>query len=139
MKNNRVFNKFQSPIEEMLFQSISAVIADEEIENLFVKPQARIGKYRADFLLHDDAEGLLVVECDGHDFHNVTKEQAAHDRRRDREILSDYFVSTVRFTGSEIYADAQTCAECCISIARFRSFQEQRHRNMCQELASLSA
>jgi very-short-patch-repair endonuclease len=70
--------------------------------------QAKVGPYRADFLF-DWNKGprrrLLVVELDGHDFHEKTKEQALRDKQRDR-----YFVmqglELLRFAGSEVYADA---------------------------------
>jgi very-short-patch-repair endonuclease len=72
-----------------------------------VELQAPVGEYRADFLLtviaHDGAVlGRVVIECDGHAFHERTKEQAAHDRSRDRAMtLAGYTV--MRFTGSEIH------------------------------------
>lgn len=73
--------------------------------------QAPIQKYRVDFLIEDSEEGIrLVVECDGHDFHERTKDQARRDRSRDREIQAlGYFV--LRFTGSEIWADPWKCVE----------------------------
>jgi very-short-patch-repair endonuclease len=49
------------------------------------------------------------VECDGHDFHERTKEQAARDKKRDRDLLSRG-VTTIRFTGPEIYKNAEGCA-----------------------------
>ncbi len=52
----------------------------------------------------------LIVEVDGHDFHDRTKEQASYDRRRDRELnLLGYRV--VRFTGSDIFNQPYECAE----------------------------
>lgn len=44
----------------------------------------------------------LAVECDGHDFHEKTKEQARRDKSRDR-ILISHGIHTIRFTGSEIF------------------------------------
>lgn len=75
--------------------------------------QKHIGDYRADFLLTmwgGNRPVCLVIECDGHDFHERTKEQAARDRSRDRQMtLSGYKV--LRFTGSEIFRDPMKCAE----------------------------
>lgn len=84
--------------------------------------QEQIGPYRVDFLLGRYAidygiEGgealrrlpLIVVECDGHDFHERTKEQAQRDKARDRELLMMGY-RVLRFTGSEIYKDAIRCA-----------------------------
>lgn len=81
-------------------------------------PQYQIGRYRADFavLLRGDGETLqLVVECDGHDFHEKTKEQAGRDKRRDREMQAAGW-RVFRFTGSEIFNRLEACIE---EIARF--------------------
>ena len=51
----------------------------------------------------------LLVECDGHTYHDRTPEQAARDRQRDRFLkLTDYEV--VRFAASEITSDPEGCA-----------------------------
>jgi hypothetical protein len=50
----------------------------------------------------------LAVECDGHDFHERTKEQARRDRERDRALQDAGFV-VYRFTGSELYRNAWEC------------------------------
>ncbi len=81
---------------------------------LHIFRQVAIGPYKADFLVewgdftHPDAIYRAVVECDGHDFHERTKEQAKHDRRRDRTVQG-FGLPILRFTGSEIYADAVGC------------------------------
>ena len=75
-------------------------------------PQVQIGPYRTDFCFIADCvygEFLLVaVECDGHEFHERTKEQAAHDRSRDR-AMTRAGIHVMRFTGSEIHRDAEGC------------------------------
>lgn len=76
-------------------------------------PQAEVAGYRVDFLLWF-ARGRelrgIAIECDGHDFHEKTKEQAARDKKRDREINVAGF-PVIRFTGSEIFRDPVGCAE----------------------------
>jgi hypothetical protein len=52
----------------------------------------------------------LVVEVDGHDFHDRTKRQASFDRKRDRELTLDGY-TVIRFTGSDVYNDPHDCAE----------------------------
>jgi very-short-patch-repair endonuclease len=70
--------------------------------------------YVLDFLVMascgDDRFVPLDVEIDGHDFHDRTKEQASHDRRRDRTLLK-LGTRTIRFTGSDIFRDARACAD----------------------------
>lgn len=74
-------------------------------------PQAKIGNYRVDFLfvnIGKQGRRLVVVECDGHDFHERTKEQAGRDKARDRYLVSRGII-VLRFTGSEIYRDPWVC------------------------------
>lgn len=75
-------------------------------------PQAKIGNYRLDFLIaHVSPDGskiFVAVECDGHDFHERTKAQAAHDKMRDRFVTARG-IKVLRFTGSEIYNDPFGC------------------------------
>lgn len=46
----------------------------------------------------------IAVECDGHDFHERTREQAERDKRRDRDLQVEGWL-VARFTGSEIWRD----------------------------------
>lgn len=75
-------------------------------------PLSGRNRYRADYAIVKIKENIiekLVVECDGHDYHERTKEQAARDRRRDRWCQQNN-ISVMRFTGSEIWADPTACA-----------------------------
>jgi very-short-patch-repair endonuclease len=74
--------------------------------------QRHILNYRVDFVAYWNAapeRQRIVIECDGHNFHERTKEQAAKDRSRDRALQQAGF-RVFRFTGSEIYRDAFKCA-----------------------------
>jgi very-short-patch-repair endonuclease len=73
--------------------------------------QADIGAYRVDFLfddLHDGKRRLLVVELDGHDWHERTKSQATRDKKRDRALVAAGY-RILRFTGSETFAAPGEC------------------------------
>lgn len=80
---------------------------------LVVSLQFRVDRYRIDFALQsvvDRHRGFMVaVECDGHDYHDRTKEQAQRDKARDRFLHASGFL-TARFTGSEIYRAGGVCA-----------------------------
>lgn len=87
-----------------------------------IQPQAMIGQFRVDFLIRRGSmidgsvfPGAVVVECDGHDFHERTKEQAKRDRSRDRALQQLGF-TVFRFTGSEIWANPHAC------VAEVRKF-----------------
>jgi very-short-patch-repair endonuclease len=135
------FSVCESPIERMFllaleFCSLASTLAvqhrlivlpDSEREDvgkrdreLCIEPQAKLGKYRADFLITWHSRlaprpggptftRRIVVECDGHDFHERTKEQARRDKARDRTLQASGLV-VMRFTGSEIWENPFTCA-----------------------------
>ena len=92
------------------------------IRRVIIEPQKVItterARYRADVMVYvtpgDDkgrgiAPGPLVVEVDGHEFHERTKFQAASDRQRDRAMIAEGF-RVIRFTGQEVFRDPGKCA-----------------------------
>lgn len=121
-----VIEKAESPIE-LLMGSRLAELADNLQRNykpggwfcdLLVQEPIEIdGKqYRPDFILwlQDNVPygGVvqIVVECDGHDYHERTKQQAARDRKRDRAMQAAGYI-VLRFTGSEIWNDPTACVQ----------------------------
>jgi very-short-patch-repair endonuclease len=79
-------------------------------------------KYRADFMLYgiDKKSGKkveIVIECDGHEFHEKTKEQAARDKSRDRDIQGTG-AYVIRFSGSEIWKNPSKCAKEAFDILK---------------------
>jgi len=93
--------EYYNPKEE--FMDIEAVV-DFYGHKLLLIPQFKFSKFfTVDFLLYLPKENIrLVVECDGHDFHEKTKEQAKRDKQRDRKLVMDG-VLVLRYSGSEIY------------------------------------
>lgn len=80
------------------------------IAGFYIWPQIKIGSYRVDFVCGCSEMGrysYCIVECDGHDWHERTKEQAARDKARDRYLASRGF-AVLRFTGSEVFADPRS-------------------------------
>ncbi|NJP37900.1 DUF559 domain-containing protein [Bacillus luteus] len=82
--------------------------------NLFLQKPIEVGNktYRADFLIKVIALNKpynFIVECDGHEFHEKTKEQALRDKQRGRSLQKQGY-QVIRFTGSEIYRNASTAA-----------------------------
>lgn len=53
---------------------------------------------------------FIAIECDGHEFHEKTKEQAQKDKSKDR-FLSSKGLAVFRFTGSEITKNPDKCAD----------------------------
>lgn len=75
--------------------------------------------YRVDFyistLYQNQTEHNFIIECDGHDFHEKTKQQAQRDRQRERNFTSSGY-TVIRFTGSEIYQNPYKCAKEIVRI-----------------------
>lgn len=119
-----ILEDFQSPIEKKLgFKLITKLDVNYGgffggglNEDFVIIPQEHVyydknKKYILDFCIHyKDEYGSfkIAIECDGHDFHERTKEQAAKDRSRDRNLIKMGYI-VLRFTGSEIYNDVKAC------------------------------
>lgn len=88
-----------------------------ETDGFHIYLQRHVGRYRPDISViwnvGNNTHLHVVVECDGHAFHEKTKEQAARDKARDRFLMIKGW-PVLRFTGSEIYKDAGTCAEAVV-------------------------
>lgn len=118
-------NPYGSPIEESLGSELIAWLEGPMGDDIYFANQVKLGPYRVDFLINAYGQNV-VIECDGHDFHDRTKEQATRDRQRDRMLLS-CGCHTVRFTGSEIYANATGCAfEVFDLLDYFRELEETK-------------
>lgn len=85
-------------------------------DELTIRPQYSVGPYVLDFAIFVGPFGVqkkewrIAVECDGHYFHERTKEQATRDRRRDRYLALNGW-TVMRFTESEINADPRGCVD----------------------------
>ncbi|MFN8132097.1 MAG: DUF559 domain-containing protein [Solirubrobacteraceae bacterium] len=96
-----------------------------------IEPQARVAGHRVDFLVRMWGESEngrrqvgMVVECDGHEWHERTREQAARDRRRDRDIQNAGY-PVYRYAGSELWRDVFAAAE---EVAQALSARLERAR-----------
>lgn len=96
--------------------------------NVRIQPQVVLYGCRVDFLItmntvHENNAGIQVfskqaiIECDGHEFHERTKEQASRDRERDRNLQLQG-LPVLRFTGSDIWQDVFRCAEEVLNFLR---------------------
>lgn len=77
-------------------------------------------RYRLDFLLlafdSKRSVSMVAIECDGHEFHDRTKEQASADRARDRALQVEG-LRVARFTGADIHASPEACARSVWELA----------------------
>ncbi|MCL6455084.1 MAG: endonuclease domain-containing protein [Alicyclobacillus sp.] len=94
----RIKEMAESPIECIAALYLWDWSSGDNRVRLFLQKQ--IGKYRVDFAV-EYGDVKIVIECDGHEFHEKTKEQAARDKKRDRYLASQGY-TVLRYTGSEI-------------------------------------
>jgi very-short-patch-repair endonuclease len=129
----------RSPIEELFLAHLWSasddrkrlVVNDQVVHEagleswltITIRPQVPVGAYVADFVVSSSENDRqtkpwstrVAVEIDGHDFHEKTKEQAAHDKRRDRFFTSQG-LPFLRFTGSELVKAPAKCAREVIAL-----------------------
>lgn len=100
---------------EFIFPVLFHTTNDDVI--LVAQHRIKIGgkNCRLDFMTQCPG-GRIAIELDGHDFHERTKEQARHDKSRDRSLVEDGWV-VLRFTGSEVWRDADDCVDQVMRIA----------------------
>lgn len=132
----------ESPIEKLFYFAFSLYRfvkgnADREFEKyLCIESQYEIQrttgkKYFADFYLtHEYMESEkhgLIIECDGHDFHEKTKQQVVYRNNRDLELKKMGY-DILHFSGSQIYQNPIKCASDV-----YNYFREYADINMEQE------
>lgn len=129
--------KLDSPIEKILFIQLKHDLYFMNDYDFFrVYPQFEMRTehsfIRVDFLIEvkeDDKELKLIIECDGHDFHEKTKEQAQKDKSRDRFLAKNGYV-VMRFTGSEIYKNPRRCIKDIDELIAEKIYGEEIRRLM---------
>lgn len=131
--NELVEGKIKSPIEK-LFYLACCVIAEREAcpinpdpidmdtqgWGIHIYPQYEIGKYRVDFMIsttfHPSVnKQSIVVELDGHEFHDKNKTQRSYEKARDRFLVSSGY-RVVHFTGSDVVKDPYAVAFECLEL-----------------------
>lgn len=108
----------ESPIEQLLVLALRDLInnypdvlmlCQHEIKLKNTTYRVDICLYIGDWLNDSDSCKKLIVECDGHAFHEKTKEQAMRDKKRDRDLIEAGY-QVIHFTGKEIFSDPYKCA-----------------------------
>jgi len=113
----------ESPIEQLLAVELERInltgmiFYNPFIDVVAIEKQAWIEcekeKYRVDFLIpvvyKNQENKMFVVECDGHEFHQKTKEQVEKDNERTRNLQKAGY-EVIRFSGTEIWHKSYQCA-----------------------------
>ncbi len=111
----------KSPIEKIFYMAYCLMdfdINEGKYRYLTLYPQKEVNvgnkKYYLDFcfIAEDcgyESDYKLAIECDGHDFHEKTKEQVIRDNERTLDLkMAGY--DLLRFSGSQIYNEPFKCA-----------------------------
>lgn len=144
MWNNCQEMGMESPIEHLFWIACLAMSPPRYVEinpeyyhdsegeprlgyGLYVRPQAVIGKFRVDFLISPGGgmakgkfEPGVIVELDGHAFHDKDARQRSYEKARDRFLMAQGY-GVLHFTGSDVVADPFKCAHeaLCLASASF--------------------
>lgn len=119
----------ESPIEQLL----SLALEQLNIVNIYkfnpfidiveIEKQKEIQcenkRYRVDFFIpviyKNQENKCFVIECDGHEFHQKTKEQVERDNTRMRTLQKCGY-EVIRFSGTEIWHRPYKCANEVLNI-----------------------
>ena len=86
-------------------------------------------KYRVDFFMkieykikYKDFKTVnLIIEVDGHEFHQKTKEQVERDNERTRKLqIAGYEI--IKFSGTEVYRKPNKCIDTLFEIILSKSY-----------------
>lgn len=119
----------ESPIEQLLSLSLEELNIKQIynfnpfVDVIEVEKQSEIKcgnkKYRVDFLIpvayKNQGNKCFVIECDGHEFHQKTKEQVEKDNTRTRDLQKAGY-EIIRFSGTEIWHRPYKCAKDVLNI-----------------------
>lgn len=122
-----------SPIEQLFFVALHTVAKSDCVDlnpdpyelrgemlaasGIYVSPQHRLGKFKLDFLITRiwrehvdfgkrgiDRHSSIVVELDGHQFHDRDKHQRSYEKARDRFLQKEGY-KVLHYTGSDVATD----------------------------------
>lgn len=118
----------KSPIEKIFITAFEMYIHMSNKEEFFLFPQEKVQidnkTYYADFMFKADEyltklilgkeirnyNYKLIIECDGYEFHQKTRQQVQKDNEREYDLkMAGYEI--LRFSGSQIYNEPLKCAE----------------------------
>ncbi len=104
-------SEFQAVNPEPNFTRLAGGGWDAELKDgIYIHPQFKVEKYRVDFLIEqrgigpDSELGPVIVELDGHDFHDKDKRQRSYEKARDRFLVKQGY-RVLHFTGSDVVKD----------------------------------
>ena len=105
IENINLFNPF---IDVVIIEKQSQIVIEGKTYYAdFMLPVSYYKKTKNGFEI--DFTKNFIVEVDGHEFHQKTKEQVEHDNERERALQKAGY-EVIRFSGTEVYHKAYRCA-----------------------------
>jgi very-short-patch-repair endonuclease len=106
-------HRITSPIEQIFLMEWKYSRAEERL-GVVLQPQRALPTSRGDFTVdfcvaeHESRKPIVLIEIDGHEFHEKTREQVRSDKKRERAIVQAG-ATVLRFSGSEIFKEPRSC------------------------------
>ena len=91
----------------------------------------------ANFVANEEIR--IVVECDGHDFHEKTKEQAARDKSRERDLRSGGVEGACGLPDRMIWRDHKACARHAAKLVTNEIEAQLRRRGLLDARSGMIA
>lgn len=137
----------ESPIEDLFWIACHALCKAESVainpapeilpsgdifffDCVHLEPQKLVGAYRVDFLLslvcaeEKQRYAPIVIELDGHDFHDKNKRQRSYEKARDRFLVKQGY-RVLHFTGSDVVADPFKVAREALELVGMFSYADE--------------
>jgi hypothetical protein len=128
----RRMDLMESPVERRfasVLKQVGQILFDDAEPWLALIAQCDFGWCRPDFVVcarpmidRLPCRGMLLIEIDGHDFHEKSRDQVEADKRRDRRWAREGVV-TLRFTGREINRRPCECATEVLEMVAVSDYQ----------------
>ena len=121
-----------SPIEQLFYIAFKAIRETADINweaackhgagwEVDIEPQWSVGTYRADFKMQlvnyeiCETKDEVLIELDGHKFHDKDETQRRYEKKRDRYLQSQGY-RVLHFTGKEVTDDPYRVAQEAIAL-----------------------
>ena len=109
----------------LIIESVFDFIGKSQILILPQTKEFTIDGYRPDFTIVAEGCTNFIIEIDGYEWHEKSKEQAITDRKKDRAYLKNGYIP-IRFLGSEVFHNVNDCIKEMIEIVAYYIYLQAR-------------
>ena len=102
--------KIESPIEQIFITAFELYIMFNKKKDIVLFSQKEIKANGKKYVNNFNTKRKIIIECDGYEFHQKTKEQVQKDNEREYNLKMEGY-EILRFSGTQIYNNPFKCAE----------------------------